>query len=167
MNLLTMKYYRLILGALSVLSVLSCQQNNIEDVEVNGLKQYDLFFAYGSECGWGTIDDSLAVTEDYIFYDYYSQFYQEEFQITTTLNQQDWHELKDTFNVLTWSRFKLIDLNTCNICVDGCDYLLFVKYNNQTHRIRYGEGDLEKYPEIKALADMLMEIKTQQYESGK
>ncbi len=56
--------------------------------------------------------------------------------------------------------FETVNVNSCYVCVDGCDTWITVKNGKDSHMIRFGYGsDEEKIAPVKAFIDKLNAIK--------
>lgn len=67
-------------------------------------------------------------------------------------------ELDALLASLNFSEFEKLDLNSCNICFDGCDDWIQVIDGVESHYIRYGGSETELQP-IKVFVNQLNSIK--------
>ncbi len=99
----------------------------------------ELEITSGFICGWCAGADSIVIVRDkyaYVKFDPCSDeaFHPREFGDVTA---DQWNEL---IQLLDFDTFKSIDRNTCNICVDGCDYWVKVRQGDEIHKVTFGQS---------------------------
>lgn len=95
---------------------------------------------FGWMCGWCAGEEFITVTSSKI--DYERKIPCGEGKGTTkkssSVSPSEWNEIISSFSI---SEFKTLEYNTCNVCVDGCDEIIRITENNNTHEIRYSPSD--------------------------
>ncbi len=131
----------------------SCQK----PFQGHSLNEDHLRITLNKACGWCAPGDSLILTKPTTTYVYYpSSCSKEGPHITKATGTADWHEL---LNLLDLKKFNAINLNTCNICVDGCDEWITIQQKGSSHTIRYGSADAKELKEIKPFIDKLHQLR--------
>jgi hypothetical protein len=74
-------------------------------------------------------------------------------QITTS-------EFENLLSLLDFEEFKKLDLNSCNVCFDGCDDWIFIDTGSESHYIRFTRNDPKLEPIQEFIAQMNA-VKTQ------
>ena len=146
-----MRNYLLTIGLLLFLFT-SCNENRNEiDLKMNKVE-----ISMCSICGWCAGGDSLLITQERTYYELNKQCGEitknREFETT----KKDWDELID---LLDKEEFQKIDINTCNVCVDGCDTWITLNDGGNSHTIRFGFNDSLSIAKIQPFIDKLEEIK--------
>ena len=104
----------------------------------------DIVIKTGQECGWCVGRDSLTITKLTSSYAFDSPCPGiEDKKRNEDTNPTEWTELLATLN---WDDFNQVEVNTCAVCVDGCDTWISVEKNHKTHRIRFTESSTEIEP---------------------
>ncbi|HEX2394958.1 MAG TPA: hypothetical protein VHI78_06395 [Bacteroidales bacterium] len=98
--------------------------------------QNGLFIIAGSICGWCAGTDSVVITSEIITFEFANC--DVKLSETKETEESEWSELKNSINL---EEFKKINLNTCYVCADGCDYWVEIRSATFRHRIRYGQQD--------------------------
>lgn len=127
------------------------------DDKENQMNTDKLTVTYGHICGWCSGLDSITVSQvtTSLFYDYYCG---DSVINRSDITKQDlWSLLKQNINK---DEFQKISLNTCYVCVDGCDTWITVSSDNYYHKIRYGYRDINKLNSIKPFIEVLDSIRT-------
>jgi hypothetical protein len=146
---------RIILAALVFGVLFSCSYDTVEDNNENS----GVVIKTGMVCGWCSRNDTLTIRENSVRYVNYANCstvnptIQKTGQITTS-------DLTTLLADLDFAELKKLDLNSCNVCVDGCDSWLLVDYGSESHYIRFGGTESELQP-IQAFLDQLNLIKAQ------
>jgi hypothetical protein len=130
---------------LFLLWAISCNKDN--DKETPGLT-----IVYGSACGWCAGIDSLIITESGLNYRKMHTCDHHAFSKVTHIGKSEWDKLNASFSR---EDFDAIHLNSCNVCVDGCDLWITVRDGSYFHKIRFGSVDEETLQPIKPLVNML------------
>ncbi len=131
------------LGLLLVLTITSACKKEKEDTSKNN---NDLIISYGTICGWCALDDSMSITGSNVYYRYNTQCNEIDYIKNSPTLKSDWDEL---IKLLNYEEFKKINVNSCDVCFDGCDTWISIKKDSITHKIRFGYGDSLKIENIK------------------
>lgn len=141
-----------------LISINSCTIDNNE-IELKG---DGLTISTGTVCGWCMGSDSLTITEVDTYFEYKSSC---DENIYTKEDQTDKSEWNDLIGKLNIEEFKKISLNTCYVCVDGCDYWILISNSSFSHKIRFGYQDSLQIKNIREFVDKLNTIR-EKYRSG-
>jgi len=107
----------------------------------------------GRECGWCGGNDSLVITKFASSYKFRSPCDQPpDKDKNGKTNRAEWNEL---LAALKWDDFKNVNVNTCALCVDGCDTWIYIENNQETHQIRFTDGS----PEIEPIRTFVEKLK--------
>ena len=142
-----------------ITSVFSCTYVSLEDRNNNS----DLIIKTGTVCGWCTVNDTLTITQNSVRYVNYAKCstnkpsMEKNDKITAV-------ELNALLGKLDFAELKKLDLNACNVCVDGCDDWISFENGTETHYIRFTRNDPKLQP-IQAFVEQLNSIKAN-YTSG-
>ncbi len=118
----------------------------------------DLVIKTGTVCGWCSMNDTLTISGNSVRYVNYTQCNTsvpavgKNGQITTS-------ELEVLLAQLDFAEFKKLDLNSCNVCFDGCDDWIYYRNGTQSHYIRFTRNDPKIQP-VQAFVDHLNAIKS-------
>jgi len=124
----------------------------------------DIVIKTGTVCGWCTINDTLTISGHNLRYVNYVNCNTSKASIEKS-GELTSSEFGTLLNLLDYNELKKLDLNSCNVCVDGCDDWIFYKNGLQTHYLHFGTNDPKLQP-IRAFLDRLNSIKSQ-YSSNK
>jgi hypothetical protein len=104
-------------------------------------------------CGWFPNYDSISIDSESLKYYNYCMADKpaKEYPITC----DEWSLLLSKLDV---EAFGKLNINTCNICVDGCDISISVKDLNQYHRIKFGPNQIPAT--IKEFVDAIEILRT-------
>ena len=69
-------------------------------------------------------------------------------------------EAREKLTMDHFNELKKLELNSCNLCADGCDDWIYFDNGTDSHYIRFGSNDPKLQP-IKEFVDQLNTIKTQ------
>jgi hypothetical protein len=110
----------------------------------------------GYVCGWGSGEDSLVITSDKISYRFFvpassSKPSVSQLRLLTTAEQEAIR------NAVDFKTFSELEYNTCNVCVDGCDEWIIIKYLQTTHEIRFSKG--QQINSVSALQAILLNFR--------
>lgn len=77
-----------------------------------------------------------------------------------TITTAQWDSLCSSFN---YDLFESLEYNECNYCADGCDEIIRITKNNNTHELRYSpEEDIEGLENLRQiLAGLMTEMQNQ------
>jgi hypothetical protein len=147
---------RLVLSAciISLISV-SCE-NNKDNAEDINFKESGLVIKMSNACGFCGGADSLIITETKIRYEFIDPCGDNDCDHSSATDQEDWDELNDLLNL---KKFEDITLNTCYVCVDGCDTWISVKTESFYHEIRYADFDSIAVKGIRPFIEKLEDIR--------
>ena len=134
---------------------LSCTYDSLEDKSNDS----DLIIKTGTVCGWCTVNDTLTITRNSVRYVNYANC------STNKPSVEKMGELKETeldalLAKLDFAELKKLDLNSCNVCFDGCDDWIYFSNGTENHYIRFSRND-PKLQMIQTFVDQLNAIKTQ------
>lgn len=119
--------------------------------------KYDLVIKTGTMCGWCGGQDSMIITYERTNYGWDDPCGDKDiFKSEKTDSTAFLHLLQ----LLDFETFKSIEVNSCNVCADGCDDWIQIKLNGQSHYIRYGYADTAIVDPIKPFIQKLEEIKS-------
>jgi hypothetical protein len=130
-----MKIYRVFNFGLFFALFLSCQKE-VKIIEETGK---GLEISIGTACGWCGGMDSLYITIDKTYYEYNNLCDDSDFNRDLLTDKNEWNQL---ITLLDMKEFQGIDINECNICLDGCDTWIFIKSNSESHKIRFGSYNI-------------------------
>ena len=142
-----------LLAAMIVLVALACQ----DEVVVTEKAPAGLIIKTGTICGWCSLNDTLTITGNSVRYVNYTQCtntqpsVEKEGQISAA-------DLQALLSLLDFEEFKKLDLNSCNVCFDGCDDWIYYNDGRESHYIRFTRNDPKLQP-IKAFVDSLNVLK--------
>jgi len=117
----------------------------------------DFKIEYGSVCGWCAGEEFITVTSSQI--EYYRNIPCGDNKGTTQksrkISASEWNEI---ILSVDYSKFKKLEYNTCNVCVDGCDEIIRITENNNDHEIRYSVSDeIEEVKKTRQILSALLE----------
>jgi hypothetical protein len=133
--------------------LIACRYDHMAATDSNS----KLIVKTGTICGWCAVNDTLSIQGDSIRYVNYTgcsnvrPAVEKKGQLLTG-------ELDELLSKLDINELIKIDLNSCNVCVDGCDDWIFFDNGVESHYIRYGKGD-PKLEMIRTFVDELNAIK--------
>jgi hypothetical protein len=131
--------------------IVSCQKENIDE-ETTIIK-------YGTVCMMGS--DSLTIEGNDLWYAYVSYFDDKRVNKHEIMSEA---EKESLFDALDYNEFANIHLNSCFVCVDGCDDWISIKDNNKAHKISYAYYDTLGISTIEEFIDQLDLLKSKFYE---
>jgi hypothetical protein len=137
----------LLASMLLLLWAISCNK----DKETSGLT-----IIAGSACGWCAGKDSVIISEYDIKYRYMQSCDHHAYSRITEMDKAEWDQLTRMIN---YDKFSHIHLNSCNVCVDGCDYWITIRSDSYSHSIRYGYGDSAAVQAIRPLIEKIDSIR--------
>lgn len=146
-----MKYRIFLLGI--AIAVISCSEKHVTDGD--HLNTYSVVL--GHVCGWCAGADSLYVTVEQLTYtsvDYCND------TISIQHNPFSFNELNQLMGLIEIDDFLNISINTCNVCVDGCDTWITISNDTLSHTIRFGYSDSLIIQPIRPFVDALYDLQT-------
>lgn len=142
-----------LLATTIVLVALACRDEQL----VTGKAHSDLIIKTGTICGWCSLNDTLTIQGNSVRYVNYTQCdntqpaVEKEGQISAL-------ELEALLSALDFEELKKLDLNSCNVCFDGCDDWIYFSNGKESHYIRFTRNDPSLQP-VKTFVDLLNAIK--------
>jgi hypothetical protein len=127
--------------------IASCKKDKKEQTITNN----ELKITFGTVCGWCAGSDSLTITKESTKFRSYSCS-TSNYSFDSTTNKSDWDQLT---GLLDLEKFSSININTCNVCVDGCDTWVSIKSDTNFHRISFGTNDSIAIQDIKPFIEEL------------
>jgi hypothetical protein len=129
------------LAILIMFLIISCEKGSNDEID-----ESDFIIKYGRYSGWCAGDDSLTISANNLYYVSYSPCDENKQVIKQNLMSDN--EKKELLSSIDLTKFKMIELNSCNVCVDGTDYWISIRSGSYYHRIRYGYGDSLSFNKI-------------------
>ncbi len=121
----------LIFSLVIIISISACTK----DDELSSL---ELEITSGFICGWCVGGDSIIINQnEYVYVKFIPCPNEDHLNKNGSIDAVDWNELVRN---LDFDTFKSIDLNQCNVCVDGCDNWVKVRQGDEVHQIRFGHS---------------------------
>ena len=145
---------RFLFASLFLIFSFSCVYDNLDEKSADA----NLVIKTGTVCGWCAKNDTLTLSDTHVRYVNYTNCSSSKPTLEKT-GELTASELQTLLNLLDFDELKRLELNSCNICVDGCDDWISFKNGTQTHFIRFGANDAKLQP-IKAFVDQLNVIKS-------
>lgn len=126
----------------------SCAEEKLDINETNVIE-------FGGECGWCAGQEYIKITEQKIEYTRTIPCGEEKGTHTESekISEADWQELQNSFD---YDQFITLDYDECNVCVDGCDEILRITREGETHQLRYDPG--QEITDVASLQTKLQEI---------
>jgi hypothetical protein len=113
----------------------------------------------GTACGWCAGSDSVILSEDQLLYRFMNPCNHNAYSKVTHMDRAAWESL---ISKLDMDKFEAIDINTCYVCVDGCDTWITIKNGSDSHTIRFGIQDSLAIENIRPFVEQLDSIRTDQ-----
>jgi len=147
-----MVYKYLISILVLILICFSCTEKTSEDDS-----RSDIIIKTGTVCGWCTLNDTLTISGKNLRYVNYANCSNTKPSVEKSgeLSNSDFDAL---LKLLDFEELKKLELNSCNVCADGCDDWIFYKNGSDSHTIRFSVND-PKLKNIQAFVDELNRIK--------
>lgn len=125
-------------------------------------QESDFVIKTGTVCGWCSQNDTLTIDGNKIRYVNFIQCNNTNPSVNNTgvLDKTTMEQLRS----VDFEAFKKLDLNSCNVCFDGCDDWISIKNGAEMHTIRFGRNDPKLKPK-KSFVDQLNAVKAT-YEAG-
>ncbi len=94
------------------------------------------FIEFGSECGWCAGQEYIKISEAEVIYTRNIPCGDEKGTVTKSrsISNETWDSI---YNSLDYDLFLSLDYNECNVCADGCDEIIRITNNGNTHPLRY------------------------------
>lgn len=106
----------------------------------------------GHVCGWCAGADSLYVTVEELTYteiDYCND------SLSIQKKPFGFNDLNPLMDLIEIEDFLNISINTCYVCVDGCDTWVTISNDTLSHTIRFGYRDSLEVSKVQAFIDAL------------
>ena len=142
-----MKVNTFIILILFLVLIISCDSEN---------EKPEMVFTIGTVCGWCAGSDSLVITKQKKTFTLAAICDRKEKRTSNLTPESEWEELIALYNQ---QKFEAINVNTCNVCADGCDTWIRVENGNFSHEIRFGYQDSVILP-IKEFVEKLESLKS-------
>ena len=133
----------------------ACTENKVNEFE---LDPSDLVIKAGTICGWCAQNDTLIISGQSFRYVNYVQCSTTNPSVRKS-GRLETTETEALLKELNFQEFKKLDLNTCNVCVDGCDDWITITQGSEKHSIRFGRND-SKLQSIRTFVDQLNVLKS-------
>jgi len=137
-----------------ILIACACADNREEIIDKSAL-----VIKTGTICGWCAQNDTLSISGNMVRYVNYTNCSSANPSVTKT-GQIESSKLDDLLGKLDVSELKKLDMNSCNVCFDGCDDWISYSNGTDSHYIRFTRND-PKLQHIQAFVDQLFAIKAQ------
>jgi len=116
----------------------------------------ELQISHTTVCGWCAPGDSLTLGEENTVYCYYPSSCDTKGPVKAQkTSNAEWDEL---VSLLDMGKFNNIDLNICNVCVDGCDARVTIRQGKISHSISYSNINNEEVAPIRPFLEKLIAI---------
>lgn len=147
---------RITLFAFSIiLFVFACRDDQVVAEKL----QSKVVIKTGTVCGWCSRNDTLLIKGNSVRYVNYTQCNNSTPAVVK--NGQITASVLDTLlSKFDFNELKKLDLNSCNVCVDGCDDWIYFDNGSESHYIRFTRNDPKLHP-IQVFVDQLNAIKSQ------
>lgn len=116
----------------------------------------DMVVHFNGACGWCAGSDSMYLNKSVETYSKPPVCNFKGVAYEYPAAPKNWEALVETFDM---SKFKQIEMNTCAVCVDGCDDWVTVRQGNDVHTIRYSDIEHEALLPIKPFLEKLRSIR--------
>ena len=133
----------------------SCTYDSLD----NKINNSDVMIKTGTVCGWCTLNDTLTITGNSVRYVNYANCSTNKPSIEKS-GQITKIELDALLAKLDFAELKKLDLNTCNVCADGCDDWISYRKGTEMHSIRFTRND-PKLQFIQTFIEQLYAIKSE------
>lgn len=143
--------------AVSILvSAFACSDEN--SLTQQGLASSQLKIKTGTICGWCSMNDTLAISGNTIRYVNYTNCDNSKPAVENKGELSN-KELETLLSKLDLKELTRLDMNTCNVCADGCDDWISFDNGEITHYIRFSRAD-PKLNKIQAFIDELNALRS-------
>jgi hypothetical protein len=117
----------------------------------------DLVIVTRTYCGWCAIDDSLKIIPYMIGYvaSHNCNLSTPDTIINVSMQKE---ELISLMKKLDMNKFIKCNLNTCYSCEDRCDWVLYIKADNRSHRIRFGYYEAQNDSTFRPIQPFLKQL---------
>jgi len=144
----------LLIGVVFIVAF-ACTYDSLDDKSNDS----DLIIKIGTICGWCSVNDTLTITRKSVRYVNYANCSTNKPSVEK-MGELNATELDALLAKLDFAELKKLDLNSCNVCFDGCDDWIYFSNGTEDHYIRFTRNDPKLQP-IQTFVDQLNAIKTQ------
>ena len=144
----------LLIGVVFIVAF-ACTYDSVDDKSNDS----DLIIKTGTICGWCSVNDTLTITRNSVRYVNYANCSTNKPSVEK-IGEMNTAELDALLSKLNFAELKKLDLNSCNVCFDGCDDWIYFSNGTENHYIRFTRNDSKLQP-IQAFVDQLNAIKAQ------
>ena len=144
-----MKYVMILTALFFIFS--SCTEKDNNNIRLNN--EYTIVL--GHVCGWCAGADSLFIINQEITYTDINYCDDITIKKQQAINADTWNDL---MHLLDLEEFLKISINTCYVCVDGCDTWIRVTNDSLSHMIRFGRRDSLSVKPVQPFIDALNSI---------
>ena len=108
----------------------------------------DFIIEFGTECGWCAGQEYITVSASKIDYLRNIPCGDEKgtIQKNRVITSSEWDQINVSFD---YSLFTTLEYNDCNVCADGCDEIIRITENNNSHELRYDVSE-----EVEGMEDL-------------
>lgn len=145
---------RTLIAATIIVLALACQDEQL----IAEKSSSDLIIKTGTICGWCSMNDTLSINGNVVRYVNYTQCDNSK-PTVEKIEEISSAKVDSLLSLLNFDEFKKIDLNTCNVCFDGCDTWIIIKKGTEVHQIRFTGNETQLQP-IRTFVDRLNAMKT-------
>jgi len=143
----------LLIGVVFIVAF-ACIYDSVDDKSNDS----DMIIKTGTICGWCSVNDTLTITRNSVRYVNYANCSTNKPSVEK-IGEMNTAELDALLAKLDFAELKKLDLNSCNVCFDGCDDWIYFSNGTENHYIRFTRNDSKLQP-IQAFVDQLNAIKT-------
>jgi len=144
----------LLIGVVFIVAF-ACIYDSVDDKSNDS----DMIIKTGTICGWCSVNDTLTITRNSVRYVNYANCSTNKPSVEK-IGEMNTAELDALLAKLDFAELKKLDLNSCNVCFDGCDDWIYFSNGTENHYIRFTRNDSKLQP-IQAFVDQLNAIKAQ------
>lgn len=120
-----MKAHKLFALILLSILIVSCESDT---------ENSEMVITIGTTCGWCAGTDSLVITKNNMTYTLAAICDRGEKKINKVTPDSIWQKINGLYDQ---TKFEKININTCNVCADGCDTWIRVQNGDFNHIIRF------------------------------
>jgi len=142
----------LLIGVVFIVAF-ACTYDSLDDKSSDS----DLIIKTGTICGWCSVNDTLTITRNSVRYVNYANCSTSKPSVEK-MGELNAAEFDALLAKLDFAELKKLDLNSCNVCFDGCDDWIYFRNGSEDHYIRFTRNDPKLQP-IQTFVDQLNAIK--------
>jgi len=140
---------KIFISVLVILAIIACHDEQIITMK----SQPDLVIKTGTICGWCSKNDTMTIQNNSVRYVNYTGCSNVAPAVEKTGGITN-NKVDSLLGDLNFNEFKKIDLNTCNVCFDGCDNWIFIEKDGESHYVRFTGNESELDPIKKFIAQL-------------